>query len=358
MSTSERDRGIVRALCAWFQSARRDLPWRPDRPDAPRNAYHALVSELMLQQTQVSRVIERFRAFIDRFPTLESLADADQADVLALWSGLGYYRRARFLHRAAREALERFGGLPEDAASLETLPGVGRYTAGAVASIVHNDPTPIVDGNVARVLLRLDGIDAAISDGYATEHCWSRAALLVQAAHRSRTSGVRPGVMNEAMMELGALICTPAAPACGACPLATRCRAHATDRADTIPRPKKAPKKRDLFIACLRIHDKSGRYLLEQRPASGLWAGLWQPPAIESDRPINQAIAAGQLGLANGSMIEDDCFVWQTSHRAVSFIVYRADAPPDRDGLRWVHPDDFGTLAIGSAQRRALLGTT
>src|SRR5690606_18237159 len=161
-------------LCRWFHDHAREMPWRI----LPRDPYHALVSEFMLQQTQVSRVLEKFPAFLARFPTLRHLARADEQDVLAAWSGLGYYRRARNLHAAARAIADRFDGrVPASADDLRSLPGVGRYTAGAVASIVFNQPVPIVDGNVARVLIRLEGRDLAADEGQ--PWAWTRAAELV-----------------------------------------------------------------------------------------------------------------------------------------------------------------------------------
>lgn len=357
-----RDADLVRALCRWFEGARRDLPWRRTDAQGRRDPYRSLVSEIMLQQTQVSRAAEKFGPFIARFPTLGALADADESEVLAMWSGLGYYRRARGLHRAAREAVARFGALPTDAADLATLPGIGRYTAGAIASIVHDQPSPIVDGNVARVLLRLEGQPLERPSSEAERFCWSRAEELVQRAHRSRARGVSAGVFNEAMMELGALVCTPRNPACGRCPLRNRCRAFETGRQHEIPRPGVAAKKRDLHLACVRVRDGRGRLFVEQRPENGLWGGLWQPPTLETQGRATKARIAGHFGLASRSLIADDAFLWETSHRSVHFRVFRATHPPitsatgQRAG-RWVSPRELDGLALGSPQRRALLGS-
>jgi A/G-specific adenine glycosylase len=311
----------------------------------------------MLQQTQVSRVIERFAAFIARFPAAADLARADEHEVLALWSGLGYYRRARGLHAAARRIADMGGTVPADARTLRTLPGVGRYTAGAIASIVFGQPEPIVDGNVTRVLMRLEGRDENPRSPGAIRACWQRAATLADTAHRSRARGVSVGVFNEGMMELGALVCTPRAPACERCPLASDCAARRTGRQGEIPaRASPAPRK-DLHAVSLLAADARGRLLVERRPARGLWAGLWQAPTIESDRPIPAERAAEVFGVARECLIGHDAFVWMTTHRAVRFVVYRSgSAPAALAGREWVSTRALLSRALGSAQRRVLFG--
>jgi len=195
------DRRRVRALERWFARHARDLPWR-----RRRTGYRALVAEVMLQQTQVSRVAERYVEFLRRFPTVRGLAEADEQEVLAAWQGLGYYRRARNLHAAARLIVaERGGRIPRTVDGLRQLPGVGRYTAGAIASIVYGAPAPIVDGNVQRVIARWDANDAPPADASTVAETWRRAEDLVGAT-------ARPGVLNEALMELGATVCTPVNP--------------------------------------------------------------------------------------------------------------------------------------------------
>jgi len=188
-----------------------------------RDPYFSLVSELMLQQTQVARVIEKFTEFVGRFPTVEALARADEGGVLAVWSGLGYYRRARHLHRAAREIVARFEGrVPTTVEELMTLPGVGRYTAGAVASMVFGRAEPLVDGNVARVLVRIEGRECSAAEGVAW--AWERAGELVRIAEAPKGQSAKrsllgPGVFNEGLMELGAVVCVPRGPRCGVCPV-------------------------------------------------------------------------------------------------------------------------------------------
>ena len=206
---------IRRALLSWYDRNRRSLPWRRDQPDP----YHIWVAEIMLQQTQVVSVLPYWKRFIKRFPSLRRLASAAVQDVLELWSGLGYYRRAHFLHAAARRVVaEHAGRIPRDVETLMSLPGIGRYTAGAISSIAFGRRAPLVDGNVQRVLQRLFHPHASqASPRGAVSGVWRLAERLVPPG--------RPGDFNQALMELGALICLPASPRCDACPLARRCGA-------------------------------------------------------------------------------------------------------------------------------------
>lgn len=356
-----RDRRIARDLCAWFAEHRRDLPWRETDEAGRRDPYRSLVSEIMLQQTQVARVEERFGQFLDRFPTVEALAAAPLDDVLALWSGLGYYRRARNLHRCAQDIVGRFGAVPHRVEDLESLPGVGRYTAGAVASIVFDAPAAIVDGNVARVLLRLEGEDLDPKSSETTSFCWERARELVLTASRSRTPGVSAGTFNEAMMELGALVCTPRSPSCDRCPLSVACAARRDGRQNEIPRPKRSAAKQTVHMAAVTVRDADGRVLVERRPETGLWAGIWQPPTLESDRPIRKSAVAKHFGLASASVSRDDAvprgLVWETSHRTLHVSAFRSDEPPrDMAGLQWLSERQLERKALGSLQRLLLLG--
>ena len=200
-------RSLRSTLLRWYRKNRRDLPWR-----RTADPYAVWVSEIMLQQTRVETVLPYYARFLERFPDASRLADATEDDVLASWSGLGYYRRARALHQGARVVMERHDGkLPRDPADLRRLPGVGRYTAGAIASVAFGLPEPILDGNVRRVLARIFAVDGVRLGPAAEEReLWGLAASLVQ--------GSAPGDLNQALMELGALICTPRAPACPACP--------------------------------------------------------------------------------------------------------------------------------------------
>ncbi|TPV94936.1 MAG: A/G-specific adenine glycosylase [Myxococcales bacterium FL481] len=272
------------ALTRWFAAAQRDLPWRKTR-----DPYAIWVSEVMLQQTRVDTVEGYYDGFLRRFPDVESLAAADEDAVLSAWSGLGYYRRARLLHRGARHVVEALNGeLPADAVDLRRIPGIGPYTAGAIASIAFDRPEPLVDGNVARVLSRFHAIeDPAGQDAKARRH-WDEVAEIVQHG--------RPRVLTQALMELGATVCTPQRPRCEDCPLQPRCRAHALGRAaDIMVTRRKASVRTERYHALLlRCGD---RVLLAKRPEGGLLAGLWCPPLVprQGRRRLPTAAAVEQL---------------------------------------------------------------
>jgi A/G-specific adenine glycosylase len=344
--SAARDRAIARSIERWFEASARDLPWRT----TPRDGYYALVSEAMLLQTQAARIAERFPVFIERFPTIRSLARADEQDVLAQWSGLGYYRRARNLHRAAIEVVRSHAGVvPREVAALRELPGVGRYTAGSIASIVYNEPAPIVDGNVARVLLRVEGADLPPTAAATTGLLWARAQALVRAADS-------PALLNEGLMELGATLCTPRSPDCPACPVRTRCVARRNGAQHEIPRPKPRAEQSAMFAASVVIRDARGRTLVERRGETGMWAGLWQAPTIESEvgAPTRAAIEA----IASGGPVKKiGSFEHLTTHRRFVFAVYSAP-PPGRRGVeqRWASDADLEKLALARPQMRILLG--
>lgn len=258
-------------LLAWFEAARRDLPWRRDR-----DAYRVWISESMLQQTRVEAVIPYFERFLARFPTVADLAAARVEDVLAAWSGLGYYRRARSLHEAARAVVERHGGVfPSARAELLALPGIGPYTAGAVASIAFDRPEPLVDGNVARVLARIFALDAPQESAGFRAATWDRATELV-----AELGGRSAGEWNQALMELGALVCVPREPRCPVCPIRSACAAYERGLALELPRPKRRPTviEVELHVALVRSGES---WLMAQRPPGGRMAGLWELPTIE-----------------------------------------------------------------------------
>ena len=257
-----RDKVVFRRLLlAWYQESQRKLPWR-----GATDPYHILVSEIMLQQTRVAVVEERYRKFIAQFPSAESLARAKEATVLAAWSGLGYYRRARNLHAAAKEIVRR-GSFPRTTRELMALPGVGRYTAAAVASIAFGEPVAVVDGNVKRVIDRVVNRKAALAGSNAEKHYWEIAGKLLD--------WQSPGDFNQAMMELGALVCLPAQPLCHACPIANLCGA----RGPTEKAGRPARRKAELHYALAR---KNGSVLLRQRnKQSSLMPGMWELPEIE-----------------------------------------------------------------------------
>jgi A/G-specific adenine glycosylase len=269
-------------LLNWYASHRRDLPWRTPigsvagaRPDP----YHVLVSETMLQQTQVATVVPFFNRFIERFPTLVGLAAAQEQQVLRLWQGLGYYSRARNLLRTARLVVrDHRGELPSDLTNLMNLPGIGRYTAGAIASIAFGRPAPILDGNVARVICRLKAVRGDPRERATAVRLWREAETMLP------TGKLAPlvGDFNSALMELGATVCTPRNPDCAACPLRRDCVASRRGLAHRIPPPRKSRVtqlvRRSIFCVCRERVGGKREWLIEKRPARGRWAGLWQFP--------------------------------------------------------------------------------
>ena len=257
--------GARSALLRWYDANRRDLPWR-----RTRDPYAIWISEAMLQQTRVETVIPYYERFLARLPDVTALAGAALEDVYELWAGLGYYSRARNLSKAAQDVVERYGGqIPADVEALRTLPGIGRYTAGAVASIAYDRPEPVVDGNVERVLARRLGLRGPVKEPATARRIWDEAARLAR--------GPRPGDLNQALMELGATLCTPRAPACERCPLTRGCIARAAGDAEAIPRKAQRPAaKRERAAAVLLL--RSGRALVVRRPAGSLLGGFWELP--------------------------------------------------------------------------------
>lgn len=303
-------RAIAAALLAYYDRHKRSLPWR-----ARRDAYAIWISEIMLQQTRVDTVVPRWVAFLQRFPTIADLAAASVHDVCAQWAGLGYYSRARNLHKAAQQVVQHHGGqMPADAHALLQLAGIGRYTAGAIASIAYALPAPIVDGNVVRVLARVLALQEIYVPGPGGEVYWRWAEALVQAA-----AGLgAPGDLNQALMELGAMVCTPKQPDCALCPLQHMCQAHAQNLVAELPRrpQKKAPQAMAVAFAMLRT--QAGLYLV-RRPLEGLWAGLWEPPSAVGDDAAEKLRAQGwQLQHVVAT------FAHLLTHRRVAATVYVA----------------------------------
>jgi A/G-specific adenine glycosylase len=273
------------ALLSFYDASARDLPWR-----RVRDPYATWVSEIMLQQTRVDTVIPYYSRFLERFPTVHALAEASTEDVLARWSGLGYYRRARMLHAGAKAVVADHGGkLPDAVDALVALPGIGMYTAGAIASIAFGKPAPLVDGNVVRVVSRVFGIEREVSPSDA--EIWRIAGELVQ--------GPRPGDLNQALMDLGATVCAPESPRCGACPVRDACDARARDAVSSIP--LLAKKKRPPIVAMSAlVVTKGDAVLLLRRKDDGLFGGLWEPPMIERGKNRKEPAAAGAFAALLG----------------------------------------------------------
>lgn len=304
-----------RRLLEWYDRNRRDLPWR-----ASRDPYAIWVSEIMLQQTRVAVVVERYKEFLTRFPSLAALAAAPEQDVLALWSGLGYYRRARMLHKAAQFVVEQLSGaMPTTAEALQQLPGIGAYTAAAIASIAHGERVAVVDGNVERVLCRTEGWDEDRGGGGAQlkRAIWNLAAQLVDPE--------RPGDWNQSLMELGATVCVPRNPQCLVCPLVKDC----ATRGEHKRQPRAPMLSREIgYALVVRTGRKSGReVLLEQRPSTvSVMPGLWELPALrDAAVPENE--------------------VRMTVRHAIMQVNYYVR-------IRTVFEDDVDTMTIAGGTRR------
>jgi A/G-specific adenine glycosylase len=306
----------------------------------------------MLQQTQVARVIPFYRAFLEAFPTLEALAGAEEGAVLARWSGLGYYARARALRRAAQEALARHGGLPASVDALRALPGFGPYTAGAVASIAFAIPAAAVDGNVARVLSRLELVEGDPAAASTRETLWEKAAALVDPR--------RPGDWNQALMELGATVCDVRAPACRRCPVARLCRARKAGREQEVPAPRRRATQKQLLLACAAV-ERDGRWLLARQPGEGLFGGLWGLPLAEAP---DQAEAAAAIRDATrqrwGATLRVGPEVARArrllTHRALTLVAFKCEIgrlKPAVD-LCWAAPGGLAGLGMASAMKALL----
>ena len=334
-------------LLRWYdQHGRKDLPWQ-----YPRDAYRVWLSEVMLQQTQVSTVVGYFDRFIRALPTLCDLAEADEDTVLALWSGLGYYRRARFLHRAAQICMERHGGeLPRDFTELSALPGIGRSTAGAILAQAHGLRFAILDGNVKRVLARYHGIHGHPGQSAVEKQLWQHA--------ESHTPRNRIADYTQAIMDLGATVCIRSRPHCSTCPLAADCIAHRDNLTAELPsrKPTKSIPTRATVMLILR--DQHSRILLEKRGTQGVWSGLWSlPEAADTDEAWRVAQQHAQIDDAEAL----------TPFRHV-FSHYRLDIEPllfdrataqraiaDNPHLRWCSTDELAALGLPAPVRTLLL---
>ena len=335
---------ISRLLLSWYDAHARTLPWR-----GIHDPYRTWVSETMLQQTRVETVLGYYERFLQRFPDVAALAAAPQDDVLKMWEGLGYYSRARNLHKGAQQVMAEYGGeIPGDVEALRKISGIGPYTAGAIASIAFNKAVPAVDGNVIRVTSRLMGVRENVGIPSVRRHIEAMAASLVPEK--------RPGDFNQAMMDLGATICVPGTPSCEKCPLQGQCDAFAAGDAEDLPQlPRKNPPKQLHYDLCLVF---SGSRVLMRQRTEAMLHGLWVYPMAEGEHTRKQLPAAVKrlTGLrADGIEAAGEAWhvfthqVWQ-----MKLWLMRTEATEAPAGWRFVSPEDMASLAIPSAMRAAL----
>lgn len=337
-------------LLQWYDAYARAMPWRARLPQIP-NPYHVLLSEAMLQQTQVATVIAYFNRFIEAFPTIHDLAKADEQQVLKLWEGLGYYRRARHLHACAKMIVNEHNGIiPNTLEELLKLPGVGRYTAGAIASIAYDVPAPILDGNVVRVLSRWFAITDPTDDKQTKEKLWELATELVPTK--------RAGDFNQAMMDLGATVCTPKSPSCLTCPIAKICDAYRQGLAEDLPKRLPRIKPTSVTHHVISIH-RNGKYLFTQRPADGLWSNMWQMPTFEDAKEKDLVLKLKtELGLTIDNLEKAQTFKHQTTHRTITFEHWQANDITGRlksgKGL-WRKCNDLADLPLAKPQLKVVM---
>jgi len=340
------------ALLRWFRENRRDLPWRTE----DRDPYPVWVSEVMLQQTRVDTVVPYFNRFMEAFPSLEDLAAADEEEVLNLWEGLGFYSRARNMHRAAQKLLETFNGsFPEDVDALKTLPGVGPATAAAIASFSFQKPVPFLDGNVFRVMSRYTG--------YAGNTETSEGTSYVRASVRNSMPSDQPGTFNEALIELGATVCTPSDPDCPGCPIRDGCVAVDEDLQEDLPyrgTSREVPTRTRTGLLIRR----GSTILMVRRPSSGLLGGLWEPPALwnEDEEPI-ETTARRTMRWALGRTVQleqlDEPVTHTYSHFKLQMPLFQgrvrnAETGPDAWPAQWADPETLDELPVHRAARKAL----
>jgi A/G-specific adenine glycosylase len=339
-------------LLRWFdRHGRKDLPWQQALDNGQRDAYRVWLSEVMLQQTQVATVVGYFDRFVGALPTLEALAAAHEDTVLALWSGLGYYRRARFLHRAAQLCVERHGGeLPRDFDALNALPGIGRSTAGAILAQAHGLRFPILDGNVKRVLARYHGIHGHPGESAVEKQLWQHA--------EAHTPGTRVADYTQAIMDLGATVCTRARPRCDACPLATDCIAHRDDLTAALPGRKPARSIPTRATVMLILRDASHRVLLERRGPQGVWSGLWSLPEASDPNEAWQ-VARQHAHIDDAQALAPFTHVFSHYRLAIEPLLFdRATAArgvADNPHWRWCSVDELDALGLPAPVRSLLL---
>jgi len=344
METPSDIRDIQHRLLQWFSKQGRDLPWR-----RTRNPFRIWISEIMLQQTQVDTVIPYYQRFLKAFPTVEVLAKANLSRVLKIWEGLGYYSRARHLHQAAKRIVDQFNGrIPDRLNDLLSLPGIGRYTAGAILSIAHNKEAPILDGNVKRVLSRLYAVVTILGETKTEKLLWNVSESLIPKGHA--------GSFNEALMDLGATVCTPKKPSCSLCPLRNLCRAKAIGNPERYPtkaKKKKIPHVNGVSAVIVR----DGKVLLLQRPPKGFSGGLWEFPnwRVQGEKNRSQRLAKWIKEERNVSVAVKDrvgIFEQTYSHFKLTLHVYHCQDLGGEGSGRWVKIRDLHRFPMSRIHRR------
>lgn len=337
---TDRYRDIAKRVVHNYRKTKRDLPWRQNK-----DAYAVWISEVMLQQTRVATVMPYFQRWLHSFPSIEALAAAELDEVLAHWSGLGYYSRARNIHSCAQEVQQNYQGhLPQSASALRKLPGIGRYTAGAIASIAYGAQEPLVDGNVARLLSRLFEIEENIKSTSATKKLWQLCADLVP-----RTA---PGDFNQGLMELGSLTCTPKNPKCPACPLRSHCGAHQKGRTAELPvvSRRKAARDKLLLASDAALLIRQGKILLAHRKSEGLFGGLWELPQTQARTGLSRLTGLClEFSGRQPSMVHHQVL----SHRRLQIRVWPASA---KGRTRLAGSSPYQRLAWHSLPEVAQLG--
>ncbi len=322
---------------SWFRKNQRPLPWREGY-----DPYRVWVSEVMLQQTRMEVVLGYYQRFIELFPTVACLARASLDDVTAAWSGLGYYRRARMLREGAIDVMARFAGaIPKPVDQLMTIAGIGRYTAGAIASIAYGRRAPIVDGNVARIVARLFLIEAPLGSAGLMHEAWLRAEDMV-------TLSASPRDLNQGLMELGALICTPRKPACQRCPLRRQCAAFSTGRVDELPRPKAKTATRELRIPLYLVMDRAGRVLM-RRESGKLMRDMFHLPHGDTTLLTGTPLLIGAAEAVG-------TFRHTVTNRRITFEVFTVVRRPRARGREyaWIDPAALAAIPHPSYVRKAL----
>ena len=335
-------------LLNWYDDNARVLPWR----SAP-TPYHVWVSEIMLQQTRVETVLPYYERFLMRFPDLETLAQAEEGDILKAWEGLGYYSRARNLHKTARKLVTELGSqIPPTAAELERLPGIGRYTAAAISSIAFGEPVAATDGNIKRIYARILNLDAPYDSPLFEK--------TINVYAQSVLSQERPGDFTQALMDLGAEICTPLQPRCEACPIGKYCLGFKLGKQNQLPvRVKKAPIPH--YEVCVAVLEHNSKILLRQRDAQGLLAGLWEFPGgkLEPNESLEDCLKRELLnktGLAISVGAKSGVYKHAYTHFKITVHAWYAKparSPQNlRENLRWVSPEELPAYPMGKVARR------